>query len=119
MLELEVMDEDSSEIHVDNYVAEKICRCLFRKYNAEKLMEIVRQNNGSNIFIVVNKKRPSRVRVVVDRHGRYRYCSGERLCIPIPKKFAVLEPDINYFEMTVKANVFLAVVGVEEKDLHR
>jgi hypothetical protein len=119
MLELEVMDEDSSEIHVDNHVAERICRCLFKKYNTEKLMEIVRQNNGSNIFIVVNRKRPSRLRVVVDKHGRYSYCSGERLCIPVPKKFAVLEPDMNYFEMTVKANVFLAVLGVEEKDLHR
>ena len=119
MLELEVMDEDSSEVHVDNHVAERICKSLFKKYNAQKLMELVKQNNGSNIYILVNKRRPSKLRVVVDKQGKYRYCSGEKLCIPIPKKFAVLEPDVNYFEMTVKANVFLAVLGVKEKDLHR
>ncbi len=91
---------------------------LISKYSIKDLMDMVRKNKEFNIFIVVERIYPSDVEVVVDREGIYRYNSGEILMIPVPKRFAVLEPDENYFVMTLKANIFLALCGADERELH-
>jgi len=80
-------------------------------------MKIVKENKDRTIYIVVSRGEPETVSLVADEAGRYS--SGEVLSIPVPKKFAILEPDKNYFEQTLRANIFLAVMGVDERELHR
>ncbi len=100
-------------------IAETICCSLFSKYSVEELMAIVEKYKNGSLFISTSRRDPANVRVIVDVDGKYKYSSNEQLFIPIPKKFAVLEPDKNYFEMTLRANILLAVLGADEKELHR
>ncbi|MET1124300.1 MAG: hypothetical protein ABWW66_03415 [Archaeoglobaceae archaeon] len=80
-------------------------------------MDLVARNRNKNVYIYVKRGNPESARVVVDENGRYR--CDDVLCIPVPKRFALLEPDAEYFELTLKANVCLALRGVREKDLHQ
>ncbi len=98
-------------------LAEKIFRLLVDKYDIERLMKIVEENRDKNVYVVVSRDFPEDVRVVADSNGKY--ACGSVLAIPVPKKFVLLEPDRNYFEQTLKANIFLALSGADEKDLHR
>jgi len=81
-------------------------------------MRMIRDNPSANFYIIVSREDPLKVEIKVDRNGDYRYEYGKRLVIPIPKRFAVLEPDENYFRQTLKANISLAVNGAKEKELH-
>ncbi len=91
---------------------------LVSKYRIEDLMKLVRENKDCTVYLTLTRDNPMDVEIVVDREGRYSYCCGDVLMIPIPKKFAVLEPDKKYFEMTLKANIFLAIMKADEKELH-
>ncbi len=100
-------------------LAENICEIIFSKYSVESLMEFVRKNKTKDIFIEVSRKNPKDAKLIVDTEGKLKYSFSEPLMIPIPKKFAILEPDKYYFEMTLRANVFLAVFRANEKELHK
>lgn len=124
-------DTKSAQMEVSSYeqvicgspplmkIAETICGSLFSKYSVEELMAIVEKYKNEQLFISTTRRDPANVRVVVDTDKKYKYSSNEQLYIPIPKKFAVLEPDKHYFEMTLRANILLAVLGADEKELHR
>ncbi len=112
-LECDTKVEDESKQNL----AERIFEVLTSKHSVEDVMKTVEDNKDKTVYIVVSRDNPDAVELVVDDSGRYS--SGRVLSIPVPKKFAVLEPDRNYFEQTLRANIFLAVTGAEEKDLHR
>ena len=107
------LEESSHQRLVD-----KIYHGLISKYRIEDIMRIVKENRDCNVFIASTREDPMEVDIVVDKDGVYSYCCGDVLMIPIPKKFAVLEPDKKYFEMTLKANIFLAIMKADEKELH-
>ncbi len=96
-------------------LAEEIFKILTSKHSVEELMKLIEGYKDKRLFVVVPRDNPNAVNIVVDGS----YSCGKILAIPIPKKFAVLEPDKNYFEQTLKANILLAVMGAEEKELHR
>jgi len=100
-------------------LAENICNAIFEKYSVEKLMNFVKKNRVNPLYIKVSREDPSSVKLIVDKDGKFKYNSNEPLVIPIPKKFAILEPDRQYFEMTLRANVFLAVFKANERELHK
>ncbi|AGK61877.1 hypothetical protein Asulf_01911 [Archaeoglobus sulfaticallidus PM70-1] len=100
-------------------LANQIMFCLVNKYSIEEIMDITRKNSSKNIYIMVSKRNPEKVSLFVDHNGNLSYCCDDPLLIPIPKKFAVLEPDKDYFEITLKANICLALMRASEKDLHR
>jgi len=91
---------------------------LLSKYRIGDLMRIVKENSEHNVYLIAERSNPIKVEVEVDKKGTYKYQNGEKLVIPIPKRFAVLEPDENYFRQTLKANIFLALNGADEKELH-
>ncbi len=99
-------------------LADEICKNLLDSYTIEELMETVRKNKDRNVYICTKRKNPKFIRILVDGESKHCYRCDDVLVIPIPKKFAVLEPDKLYFEMTLKANILLAVQGAREKDLH-
>jgi len=100
-------------------LANSICSKLFSKHCVEDLMEIVSKNRNKDVFILASRSKPDKVSILVDTDKKYCYSSGDPLFIPLPKKFAVLEPDREYFERTLKANILLTVLRAEEKELHR
>ncbi|HID43515.1 MAG TPA: hypothetical protein EYP30_07060 [Archaeoglobaceae archaeon] len=100
-------------------LADNICSRLLSKHCVEDLMEIVSKNRNKDVFILASRSKPDKVSVIVDIDEKYGYSSGEPLFIPLPKKFAVLEPDKKYFERTLKANILLTVLQADEKELHR
>jgi hypothetical protein len=99
--------------------ATEIILNLTKKYSIPEIMKLTRENSSKNIFIVVSKGNPERVNLIIDHTEKLSYCSEDPLFIPIPKKFAVLEPDVTYFERTLKANVYLALMKASENELHR
>lgn len=100
-------------------LADNICSKLLSKHCVEDLMEIVSKNRNRDVFILASRSKPDKVSVIVDVDEKYCYSSGDPLFIPMPKKFAVLEPDKEYFERTLKANILLSVLKADEKELHR
>jgi len=108
-LEAESKLDDAEEL------ADRIFRNLISKHSVEDLMKMISGNRDKNLFLVVSRDSPGEMNIVVGG----KYSRGKVLAIPLPKKFAVLEPDKNYFEQTLKANILLAVRGAEEKELHR
>jgi hypothetical protein len=100
-------------------LAEKIITGLLDSYPIEELMKMVKENSTDSVYIITSKRNPEKVRVIVDSSGKFKYCCQDPLFIPLPKKFAVLEPDKNYFERTLRANVFLTLMEASEIDLHR
>ncbi|MCD6492938.1 MAG: hypothetical protein J7K36_03940 [Archaeoglobaceae archaeon] len=100
-------------------IAEGICCSLLKKYSLEYIVDLIKKNKDFGIYITSFRNKPNQVEIVVDKTGDYEYQCNEFLCIPVPKKFVVLEPDNKYFEATLKANIFLAVSKADEKDLHK
>jgi hypothetical protein len=97
-------------------LADKICISLLNTHPIEEIMEFVKKHKEKSVYVYAERSNPSEVKLLVDSKKRYR--CDDVLLIPVPKKFAVLEPDKLYFEMTLKANIFLAVQGAEERELH-
>ena len=114
---LECDSEENKEDEASQKLAEIIFRSLTSKHSLEDVMKVVKENKDRTVYIVVSRDEPETVSLVADVAGKYS--NGEILAIPIPKKFAILEPDRNYFEQTLRANIFLAVMGVDERELHR
>lgn len=100
-------------------LAETLFSSLFTNYSIKDLMSIVASNRDKNVFVLSNRDKPEKASVVVDADHQYSYSFNDPLCIPIPKKFAILEPDKNYFEMTLKGNIVLSLLEVDENELHR
>jgi len=100
-------------------LADNICASLLEKHCIEEIMEIVSRNRNKSVFIFASRSKPDKVSVIADLDDKYSYSSGDPLFIPLPKKFAVLEPDKKYFERTLRANVLLTVLEADEKELHR
>ncbi len=114
---LECDSEENKEDEASQKLAERIFRSLTSKHSLEDVMKVVKENKDRTVYIVVSRDEPETVSLVADVAGKYS--NGEILAIPVPKKFAILEPDRNYFEQTLRANIFLAVMGVDERELHR
>ena len=100
-------------------IANQIILNLTKKYPISEIMKLIKDNSSKNIYIVVSKEHPEKVNLIVDHVDKFSYCCEDPLFIPVPKKFAVLEPDANYFERTLKANVYLALMEAAETELHR
>jgi|Deesub1362B_J571_1020462.scaffolds.fasta_scaffold04256_2 hypothetical protein len=100
-------------------LADNICTSLLEKHCIEEIMEIVSRNRNISVFIFASRSKPDKVSVITDLDGKYSYSHGDPLFIPLPKKFAVLEPDKKYFERTLRANILLTVLEADEKELHR
>ncbi len=85
---------------------------IVEKVPIRELMRIVREYRDRDIYIVIDRK----TRKFFDL--TFSVYEGEDLMfVPVPKRFAVLEPDEHYFEVTLKANIVLALKG--ERDYHR
>ena len=113
------IEMDTSQLEPPSVkLADEICKYLLSTHTIEELMETVRKNRNWNVYICTKRTDPSHIEILIDKENKHCYRCDEILMIPIPKKFAVLEPDKFYFEMTLKANILLAVQGAREKDLH-
>lgn len=82
-------------------------------------MSIIKESSPKDVFLVTSRENPEKVSLIVDSSGKFCYCCDDPLMIPIPKKFAVLEPDMSYFESTLRANIFLALMRASSEELHR
>lgn len=98
-------DDSSSE-------AEKICCRILEKINIDDLMKIVKES-PENVYILLHKEEKDFCDIFVGNNNKD---FGDFIAIPVPKRFAILEPDKSYFEITLKANIALALKG--EKDFH-
>ncbi|AKG91101.1 hypothetical protein GAH_01612 [Geoglobus ahangari] len=103
MMSLE--DESSHE-------AEKVCCSIFQRFSVDELMRLVRESQ-EDVYILLHREDRDFVDIYIGKNNKD---FGEFIAIPLPKRFAVLEPDRNYFEVTLRANVALALKG--EKDFH-
>ncbi len=112
------MESADLELDSSSKLADAICSKLLSSYTIEEIMETVAKNRDKPVYVYVKRDKPESARIVVDSNGRHCYRCDDVLLIPVPKKFALLEPDKMYFEMTLRANIFLAVKGAEERELH-
>uniref|UniRef100_A0A7J3TID9 Uncharacterized protein n=1 Tax=Geoglobus ahangari TaxID=113653 RepID=A0A7J3TID9_9EURY len=87
------------------------CRIL-EKINIDKLMKIVKESS-ENVYIILHKEEKDFCDIYIGDNNKD---FGDFIAIPVPKRFAVLEPDRSYFEITLKANIVLALKG--EKDFY-
>lgn len=110
--------EEEVERDINSKIADSIVKNLINSYTIDEIMDLVRKNKDKAIYICVKRCKPEKVKIFVDSNGKHCYRNDETLLIPIPKKFVVLEPDKTYFEMTLRANVLLALNGAEEKELY-
>jgi len=110
--------EADLELDSSSKLADIICSHLLNSYTIEEIMEMVARNRDKAIYVYVKRGKPDSVKLLVDSNGRHCYRCDDVLVIPVPKKFVLLEPDKLYFEMTLRANIFLAVRGAEERELH-
>ncbi|ADC66363.1 conserved hypothetical protein [Ferroglobus placidus DSM 10642] len=94
--------EECDEIYVE----------ITSKIPLKELMQIVRKYRDRDLFLRINRKKK-----MLESITFYEGNDEECIFVPIPKRFAVLEPDEHYFEVTLKANIVLALKG--EKDYHR
>ncbi len=102
---ISVEDDSSSE-------AERICCRIFEKINIDELMKLVKES-PENVYIILHKEEKDFCDIFIGNNNKD---FGDFIAIPVPKRFAVLEPDRSYFEITLKANIALALRG--EKDFH-
>ncbi|RLI78211.1 hypothetical protein DRP07_11300 [Archaeoglobales archaeon] len=100
-------------------IANEIILNLTRKYSIGEIMKLIKDNSSKNVYVVVSKGNPEKVNLIVDHMEKFCYCCDDPLFIPVPRKFAVLEPDAAYFERTLKANIYLALMKASENELHR
>lgn len=110
--------EAELEHDTNSKIADSIVKNLVNSYTIDEIMDLVRKNKDKTVYVCVKRCKPEKVKIFVDSNGKHCYRHDETLLIPIPKKFAVLEPDKMYFEMTLRANVLLALNGAEERELH-
>ncbi len=110
--------EAVEESDINSKLADIILENLMKVYTIEEIMQTVRKNRDKSIYLCVKRSKPEMPKIFVDSNGNHRYRCDETLLIPIPKKFVILEPDKLYFEMTLRANIMLALNGAEEKELH-
>ncbi len=101
-----VLDDESSQ-HVD-----EVCCCIFERFPIEYLMELVR-NNSDDVYLLMHREDRNFIDIYIGKNNKD---FGEFIAILVPKRFAVFEPDKNYFELTLKANVAMALRGV--RDFH-
>jgi len=99
-------------------LVERIMASLMKKYSIEEIMRTVSRNRDKTVYVCVRRENPDSAKILVDHSCCHRYRCDSTLYIPIPKKFAVLEPDKLYFEMTLRANITLALTGARESELH-
>lgn len=111
-------DEISFPLH-SMRLAENYHSSIITRYGLKGLMSKVAKNRDKSVFVVANRNDPETAGILIDSDNQHSYSLNETLYIPVPKKFAVLEPDKNYFEMTLKANIFLALLEADEEELHR
>lgn len=100
-------------------LAENLYSSLFTSYGVRGLMNIVAKNRDKNVYVFASRNDPENASVIIDTDNKHSYSFNETLYIPVPKKFAILEPDKHYFEMTLKANILLSLLEADEKELHR
>ncbi len=112
------MESTDLELDSTSKLADTICSNLLNSYTIEEIMDTVARNRDKAIYVYVKRSKPDSVRIVVDSNGKHCYRCDDVLLIPVPKKFVLLEPDKVYFEMTLRANIFLAVKGAAERELH-
>ncbi|MBO8180556.1 MAG: hypothetical protein H0Z19_08800 [Archaeoglobus sp.] len=110
--------EAVEETDTNSKIADKILENLMRVYSIDEIMQTVRKNKDKSIYLCVKRSKPESPKIFVDSNGNHCYRCDETLMIPIPKKFVILEPDKLYFEMTLRANIMLALNGAEERELH-
>ncbi len=75
-------------------------------------MKLVK-NSSEDVYLLMHRDDMNFIDIYVGKNNKD---FGEFIAIPVPKRFAVLEPDREYFEITLKANVALALKG--EKEFH-
>ncbi len=100
-----VLEDESSKL------AEEICCSIFRKISKRELMNLVREKR--DVYLLIHKETGEFYNVYVGENNKD---FGEFIAIPVPKRFALLEPDENYFEMALKANIAIGIKG--ERDFH-
>lgn len=101
-----VLDEDSSQ------EVEEVCCCIFERFPIDYLMDLVKKSS-EDVYLLMHRDDRNFIDIYIGKNNKD---FGEFIAIPIPKRFAVLEPDREYFEITLKANVALALKG--EKEFH-
>ncbi len=106
------------DLDTNSKIADSIVKNLIDSYTLDGIMDLVRKNKDKKIYVCVKRGKPETVKIFVDSNGKHHYRCDDTLLIPIPKKFVLLEPDKMYFEMTLRANVLLALNGAEEKELY-
>jgi hypothetical protein len=110
---------EAVETETDNSkLVDTIIENLTKVYTIEEIMQIVKKNSDKGVYLCVKRSKPESPKIFVDSNGNHCYRCDETLLVPIPKKFVILEPDKIYFEMTLKANIMLALNGAAEKELH-
>ncbi|WP_202320329.1 hypothetical protein [Archaeoglobus neptunius] len=112
------METVEAELDTNSKLAESIIENLMKTYTIEEIMDLVRKNKDKKVYVCVNRKKPEGAKIFVDSNGSHCYRCDDTLLIPVPKKFVILEPDKMYFEMTLRANVLLALNKAKEKELH-
>lgn len=112
------MDVEFEEHELTHILADEILSLILKKYSIEELMKIVASNGRKNVYLYFKRQNPRSVKLLVDNGNRHRYRCDDVICVPVPKRFALLEPDPAYFEVTLKANLILAFRGADERDLY-
>ncbi len=110
--------ETELEVDSNSKIADDIMRSLLSSYTIDEIMDLVMKNRDKPVYVCVKRGKPDSAKIFVDSNGKHCYRCDETLLVPIPKKFVILEPDKMYFEMTLRANLLLALKGAEEKELH-
>ncbi len=110
--------ETELEVESNSKIADDIMRNLLNSYTIDEIMDLVMKNRDKSIYVCVKRGKPDSAKIFVDSNGKHCYRCDDTLLVPIPKKFVILEPDRMYFEMTLRANLLLALRGAEEKELH-
>ncbi len=106
------------ELDTNSKLADSIVKNLIDSYTIDEIMNLIRKNKDKPIYVCVKRGKPETAKIFVDSNGKHCYRCDDTLLIPVPKKFVILEPDKMYFEMTLRANVLLALNGAEERELH-
>ncbi len=110
--------ETELEVESNSKIADDIMRNLLNSYTIDEIMDLVMKNRDKSIYVCVKRGKPDSAKIFVDSNGKHCYRCDDTLLVPIPKKFVILEPDRMYFEMTLRANLLLALRGAEERELH-
>ena len=100
-----VLEDESSRL------AEEICNEIFEKIDKKRLMQLVKENK--EVYLLLHKETREFYNVYIGKNNKD---FGEFLAIPVPKRFVLLEPDEEYFEVALKANIAIGIKG--EKDFH-